>query len=89
MPPKYKQQRMCPGKDGRCGLFMAPLEDDPHPECARCRGIECSNSMRCAVCSDLDDAARKRWLKVLANRMKRRKQQKDAKVKEELHSSGA
>ena len=89
MPKTLKQQRFCPGKGGHCRSFLSPLEDDPHPCCSRCRGIDCSETLRCIICAELDEAGRERWHAVLKRRRNRRKKPKDARVKEELHSSGA
>ena len=83
-----KQQRFCPGKGGRCRSFLSPLEDDPHPMCSRCRGKECNEDIVCDACAPLDDEARERWHGVLRRRRKRRKAAKEARIKEERHSSG-
>ena len=46
-------QRLCPGVGGRrCGAFMSPIFRDPHPTCARCRGVKCSADETCDICKD-------------------------------------
>ena len=46
-------QRLCPGVGGRrCGAFMSPIFRDPHPTCARCRGIKCTADVTCDICKD-------------------------------------
>ena len=46
-------QRLCPGVGGRrCGAFMSPLFRDPHPTCARCRGVKCMSDVTCDICKD-------------------------------------
>ena len=46
-------QRVFPGVGGRrCGAFMSPIFRDPHPTCARCRGIKCTADMTCDICKD-------------------------------------
>ena len=45
-------QRKCPGVGRPCGSFMSPLFRDPHPTCARCRGIKCDGTTTCDLCRD-------------------------------------
>ena len=46
-------QRLCPGVGGRTyGAFMFPLFRDPHPTCARCRGVKCTSDVTCDICKD-------------------------------------
>ena len=73
-----KQQRLCPGKGHRCQAFLAPVNDDPHPTCSRCRGIECDESLRCVICADLTPQLKARWLNVLKTRRARRAQRRRA-----------
>ena len=46
-------QRLCPGVGGRwCEAFMPPIFRDPHPTCAKCRGVGCTADMTCDICKD-------------------------------------
>ena len=56
-------QRLCPGVGGRrCGAFMSPLFRDPHPTCARCRGVRCTAYMT-DICRDWSVAQWEAFLK--------------------------
>ena len=47
-----KELRICPGVGARkCGAFLARLDRDPHPTCARCRGRICTKDMTCDFCA--------------------------------------
>ena len=47
-----KDLRICPGVGARkCGAFLARLDRDPHPTCARCRGRICTKDMTCDFCA--------------------------------------
>ena len=47
-----KELRICPGVGARkCGAFLARLDRDPHPTCARCRGRICTKDMSCDFCA--------------------------------------
>ena len=47
-----KELRICPGMGARkCGAFLARLDRDPHPTCARCRGRICTKDMTCDFCA--------------------------------------
>ena len=47
-----KDLRICPGMGARkCGAFLARLDRDPHPTCARCRGRICTKDMTCDFCA--------------------------------------
>ena len=47
-----KDLRICPGVGARkCGAFLARLDHDPHPTCARCRGRICTKDMTCDFCA--------------------------------------
>ena len=47
-----KELRICPGVGARkCGAFLARLDRDPHPTCARCRGRICTKDMTCVFCA--------------------------------------
>ena len=47
-----KDLRICPGVGSRkCGAFLARLDRDPHPTCARCRGRICTKDMTCDFCA--------------------------------------
>ena len=35
----------------KCGAFLARLDRDPHPTCARCRGRICTKDMTCDFCA--------------------------------------
>ena len=37
---------------------MSPLLRDPHPACARCRGIKCTADVTCDICKDWSVAQR-------------------------------
>ena len=47
-----KDLRICPEVWARkCGAFLARLDRDPHPTCARCRGRICTKDMTCDFCA--------------------------------------
>ena len=69
---RMSQQRVCPGMGHRCLAFMAPPEDDPHPTCGRCRGIQCDLTTRCVLCMDLSGDALTRYHQLLHRRIKKR-----------------
>ena len=47
-----RELRICPGVGARkCGAFLARLDRDPHPTCARCRGRICTKDMTCDFCA--------------------------------------
>ena len=47
-----KELRICPGVGARkCGAFLARLDREPHPTCARCRGRICTKDMTCDFCA--------------------------------------
>ena len=47
-----KELRICPGVGARkCSAFLARLDRDPHPTCARCRGRICTKDMTCDFCA--------------------------------------
>ena len=57
-------QRLCLGVGGhRCGAFMSPLFWDPHPSCARCRGVRCTADVTCDICKDWSVAQWEAFLK--------------------------
>ena len=47
----------------RCGAFMSPIFRDPHPICARCRGIKCTADVTCDICKDWSVAQWEAFLK--------------------------
>ena len=52
-----RELRLCPGVGSRkCGEFLASLDRDPHPTCARCRGKICTKDMTCDFCVDWSPA---------------------------------
>ena len=64
------KQRLCPSVGGRrCGAFMSPLFRDPHPTCARCRGIKCSADVTSDICKDWSVT---QWEAFLKRRCKKR-----------------
>ena len=47
-----KELRVCPGVGAsKCGAFLARLDRDPHPTCARCRGKVCTKDLTCDFCA--------------------------------------
>ena len=47
-----RELRICPGVgDRKCGAFLARLDRDPHPTCARCRGKICTKDLTCDFCA--------------------------------------
>ena len=57
-------QSLCPGVGGRkCEAFMSPILRDPHPACARCRGVQCTSDMTCDICKDWSVALWEAFLK--------------------------
>ena len=52
--------------------FMAPIEDDPHPTCSRCRGRTCDERSTCFICCDLEGEASERYQALLIRRRKKR-----------------
>ena len=46
-----RDMRLYPGVSGRkCGVYMSPVQIDPHPTCARCRGRNCTSDSTCSTC---------------------------------------
>ena len=67
-------QRLCPGVGGcRCGVFMSPIFRDPHPTCARCRGIKYTVDVTCDICKDWSVAQWEAFLKRLPYNGRRKK----------------
>ena len=57
-------QQLCPGVgDCKCGAFMSPIFRDPHPTCARCRGVKCTSDVTCDICKDWSVAQWEAFLK--------------------------
>ena len=45
-----RDMRLCPGvSDRKCGVYMPPMQIDPHPTCARCRGRNCTSDSTCST----------------------------------------
>ena len=42
---------------------MSPLFRDPHPTCARCRGVKCTADVTCDICKDWSVAQWEAFLK--------------------------
>ena len=46
-----RDMRLCPGvSDRKCGVYMSPVQLDPHLTCARCRGRNCTSDSTCSTC---------------------------------------
>ena len=46
-----RDMRLCPGVSGRkCGIYISPVQIDPHLTCARCRGRNCTSDSTCSTC---------------------------------------
>ena len=57
-------QLLCLGVGDRsCGAFMSHLFRDPHPTCARCRGVKCTSDVTCDICKDWSVAQWEAFLK--------------------------
>ena len=57
-------QRLCPGVGAvGVGAFMSPIFRDPHPTCARCRGVKCTADVTCDICKDWSVAQWEAFLK--------------------------
>ena len=76
LAPKTASFRTC-STDG-CKGRLAQVTLDPHSLCVPCRGIECSQSARCNVCREWDEATMADYLNHQEKLDKKRKAKKPA-----------